>query len=157
MQLLPLIQPLRVASPGPSPGRFGPASETESERQPGASATRPRVLVVDDESLIADSVAAILNRNGFEAIACYSGAAAVQYLGEHHPDIVVTDVMLPDLDGLQVAISARALCPNVRVVLFSGNTAAVDMADLAVMEGPSVELLSKPVHPSTLLKALRAA
>ena len=117
---------------------------------------RPRVLVVDDETLIADSVAEILNRNGYDATALYSGAAVIQSLEEHCPDIVVTDVIMPDFDGVRLAMAIRARCPKTRIVLFSGNAATSSLLDNAVTDGFFFELLTKPVHPAKLLKALKS-
>jgi DNA-binding response OmpR family regulator len=144
-----------VSFPGVTPNRIGPVSEPASDRS--IKTARPHVLVIDDENLIADSVAAILNRSGFDAVARYSGLAALHYLNVRHPDVVVTDVMLPDLNGILVALSIRSMCPNVRVVLFSGNASAPDMLELTAAEENSFELLTKPVHPANLLKALNAA
>jgi DNA-binding NtrC family response regulator len=117
---------------------------------------RQHVLVVDDENLIADSVAEILNRNGFDAEARYSGVSALRYLEQRRPDIIVTDVILPDLDGIRLAKAASSLCPGTRIVLFSGNVATAPLLDLALVEGYSFELLPKPVHPSQLLRTLRS-
>jgi CheY-like chemotaxis protein len=117
---------------------------------------RPRVLVVDDETLIADSVAEILNRNGYDATALYSGAAAVRSVEEQCPDIVVTDVIMPDFDGVRLAMAIRARCPRTRIVLFSGNAATSSLLDHAVTDGFFFELLTKPVHPAKLLKALKS-
>src|ERR1700761_5968460 len=114
------------------------------------------VLVVDDETLIADSVAAILNRNGYVAVAKYNGTDALQSIQEQCPDIVVSDVVMPDLNGIQLAKAARVLCPKSRIVLFSGNVDTAGMLDGASMEGYFFEILAKPIHPLQLLKALSA-
>lgn len=115
-----------------------------------------RVLVVDDESLIADSVAAILNRNGYSAEAMYNGADALQSVREQCPDIIVSDVVMPDVNGIQLAKAVRSLCSKVRIVLFSGNVDTSSLLDDASMEGYFFEILAKPVHPLQLLKALKA-
>jgi CheY-like chemotaxis protein len=115
---------------------------------------RPRVLVVDDEDLIADSVAEILNRNGYEATARYSGKTAIRYVEEECPDILVSDVIMPDYNGIQLAKAVHLLCPETRIVLLSGNIATSDLLHRASREGHSFELLAKPVHPLELLKAL---
>jgi CheY-like chemotaxis protein len=115
---------------------------------------RLRVLVVDDEGLIADSVAEILNRNGYDATARYSGKTAIQYVEEECPDIVVSDVIMPDYNGIQLAKAVHLLCPETRIVLLSGNTATSDLLHRASREGHVFELLAKPVHPLELLKAL---
>ncbi len=116
----------------------------------------PRVLVVDDESLIADSVAMILNRNGFSAVAKYSGAAALQSIQERCPDIVVSDVVMPDFNGIELAKAVRTICPDARIVLFSGNVDTSSLLDDASIEGYFFEILAKPIHPVQLLKALKS-
>jgi CheY-like chemotaxis protein len=115
---------------------------------------RLRVLVVDDEDLIADSVAEILNRNGYEATARYSGKSAIQYVEEECPDIVVSDVIMPDYNGIQLAKAVRMQCPETRILLLSGNAATSELLHRAYREGQTFELLAKPVHPLQLLKAL---
>src|ERR1700761_45770 len=109
-----------------------------------------RVLVVDDESLIADSVATILNRNGYSAEAIYSGAAALQAVKGRCPDIIISDVVMPDVNGIQLAKAVRSLCPKTRIVLFSGNVDTSSLLDDASMEGYFFEILAKPVHPLQL-------
>jgi|ERR1700677_824192 CheY-like chemotaxis protein len=115
---------------------------------------RQRVLVVDDEDLIADSVAEILNRNGYEATARYSGKTAIQFAEEECPDILVCDVIMSDYNGIQLANAVHLLCPETRVLLLSGNTVTSDLLHRASREGQVFELLAKPVHPLELLKAL---
>lgn len=113
-----------------------------------------RVLVVDDESVIADTVAAILNRSGYEAISRYSGMDAIEAIQQRCPDIIVSDVVMPDLNGIQLAKAARSICPRARIVLFSGNVDTESLLDDASVEGYFFEILPKPVHPLRLLKAL---
>jgi CheY-like chemotaxis protein len=138
-------------------GFTGKGAVAPSGRRQAAEAgvkARLRVLVVDDEGLIADSVAEILNRNGYEATARYSGKTAMQYVEEECPDIVVCDVIMPDYNGIQLAKAVQLLCPEARIVLLSGNTATSDLLHRASREGHFFELLAKPVHPLELLKAL---
>jgi DNA-binding NtrC family response regulator len=115
-----------------------------------------RVLVVDDEKLIADSVATILNRSGFTAIATYSGTDALESIQEKCPDIIVSDVVMPDFNGIQLAKAVRSLCPRARIVLFSGNVDTASLLDDASMEGYFFEILAKPIHPVELLKTLKS-
>ncbi|HZP03689.1 MAG TPA: response regulator [Terracidiphilus sp.] len=152
-----------IAVPGPLLWFSSPASSgTRSDGEPAsanavAPAANPRlkVLVVDDETLIADSVAEILNRNGYDASALYSGTEAIRRVEEECPDIVIADVIMPDLDGVQLAIAVRACCPKTRIVLFSGNAATSGLLDRATTDGFFFELLTKPVHPTQLLKVLK--
>ncbi len=121
----------------------------------GRERNKPRVLVVDDERLIADSVTAILNRSGFDAIAKYGGVEAIEYLERECPDIVLSDVVMPERNGLHVANAARANCPGTRIVLISGNAATPNLLEHALPDGPGFELLAKPIHPTHLLQILR--
>ena len=130
-------------------------SDTRTSSEAG-DGDRERVLVVDDEDLIADSVAAILNRNGYCATARYSAKAAIQFVEEECPDIIVCDVIMPDSNGVQLAKTIRQHCPDVRVLLFSGNAATSDLLHRASKEGDLFEVLAKPVHPLQLLKALKS-
>lgn len=134
--------------------RLGQSRLAETPQQAVKGSRQRRVLVVDDETLIADSVAMILNRNGYAAEARYSGTAALEAVQGTCPDIIVSDVVMPDFNGIQLAKAVRSLCPAARIVLFSGNVDASSLLDDASMEGYFFEILAKPVHPLSLLKAL---
>jgi len=121
----------------------------------GGKESKPRVLVVDDERVIADSLTAILNHSGFDAIAKYGGLDAIEFLQQECPDIVLSDVVMPDLNGLDVADAARTNCPGTRIVLISGNAATPNLLEHALPDGPPFELLAKPIHPTHLLRILR--
>ncbi|SEG62916.1 response regulator receiver protein [Bryocella elongata] len=115
----------------------------------------PRVLVVDDETLIADTIAQILNKNGFRATAVYSGAAAIEFAQRECPDLVLSDVMMPNIDGVEAAIAIRQACPDTRIVLISGQAATVEILSRASERGYQFELLAKPIHPTQLIRHLR--
>jgi len=136
----------------PTPDGFLPGEEP---REPHREARIPRVLVVDDEPVIADSVAAILNCSGFDAIARYGGVEAIEFLKTECPDIVLSDVVMPNRNGLHVAAAARSKCPGTRIILISGNAATPNLLEHALPGGTSVELLAKPIHPTQLLGILR--
>jgi CheY-like chemotaxis protein len=118
-------------------------------------AGRPKVLVLDDERIIADSIAMILNRSGFDAVAHYDGESAIEFIHKECPDILLSDVMMPNLNGLQVADKVRNHCPGTRIVLISGNAATPNLLEQACPGGTPFEVLAKPIHPSHLLQILR--
>src|SRR5437867_2567350 len=74
----------------------------------GVTPTKPQVLVVDDEASIVDAVATALRYEGFEVREAVTGRAALAAAQDNPPDLVVLDVMLPDLDGLEVTRRLRA-------------------------------------------------
>ena len=84
------------------------------------------IFVVDDQRLIADTLEAILRLEGYEARAFYSGAEAIAAASECAPDILVTDFLMPEMDGLTLALEVTALNSNCAVLVMSGNIMAMD-------------------------------
>lgn len=116
---------------------------------------RPRVLVVDDERVIADTLAIILNQAGFEASAVYTGNGAVDEARKIKPDLIISDVIMPDMNGIEAAIHIRDFLPGCKILLFSGQAATADLLESARAKGHEFEILAKPVHPQDLLAKLR--
>jgi len=116
---------------------------------------KPRVLVVDDEQVIADTLARILDLNGYDASAVYTGTAAVESARALRPDLVISDVIMPDMNGIEAAISIRGFLPTCKILLFSGQAATADLLENARAQGHEFEILAKPVHPSDLLAKLK--
>jgi CheY-like chemotaxis protein len=116
---------------------------------------KPRVLVVDDEQVIADTLAKILDLNGYEASAVYSGTAAVESARSLQPDLVISDVIMQDMNGIEAAIHIRGFLPGCKILLFSGQAATADLLENARAQGHEFEILAKPVHPADLLAKLK--
>ena len=147
-----MIPSLNCADSPRSPSSSPLGQEGANSREESAS---PRILVVDDEMLIADTIVQILNRNGFIAEAAYGGKQAIEIARRHCPELVLSDVLMPQVDGVEVAIAIRELCPDTRIILFSGQAATVEILSRASARGHTFELLAKPIHPTQLLKVLR--
>jgi CheY-like chemotaxis protein len=118
--------------------------------------TKPKVLVADDERVIADTLAMILNQSGFEARAVYSGEKALELVPTFMPDMLISDVIMGGLNGIDAAIKVRSLAPKIKILLFSGQAATADLLEKARAQGYEFEILAKPVHPQDLLSRLRA-
>ncbi len=123
---------------------------------PTAQVTKPRILVVDDERRIADTLVIILNQNGFDASAVYTGTEAVDRARSSRPDLVISDVIMPDMNGIEAAIQIRNILPACKILLFSGQAATADLLEKARAEGHEFDILAKPVHPQDLLAKLRS-
>jgi CheY-like chemotaxis protein len=117
---------------------------------------KPIVLVVDDEQVIADTLAKILDLNGYDASAVYTGTAAVESARSLRPDLIISDVIMPDMNGIEAAISIRSFLPTCKILLFSGQAATADLLEDARAHGHEFEILAKPVHPSDLLAKLKS-
>jgi CheY-like chemotaxis protein len=115
----------------------------------------PRVLVVDDEQIIANTLTQILNLSGYSATAAYSGEKAVEVAPALRPDILISDVIMFGMTGIDAAIAIQHSVPGCRVVLLSGQASTADLLHRAEGQGCRFEVLAKPVHPRVLLSMLR--
>jgi DNA-binding response OmpR family regulator len=116
---------------------------------------RPVVLVVDDESVIADTLTEILNRSGFAAMPAYDGEGALESALLMPPELLITDVVLPEMSGIELAISMKRIFPDCRIILFSGQAATSDLLASANSRGHHFSLLKKPIHPTELLARVK--
>ena len=118
--------------------------------------TKPKVLVADDEQVIANTLAIILNQAGFEARAVYSGENALETIDAFQPNMLISDVIMTGMTGIDAAIQIRQKLPACKILLFSGQAATADLLEKARSQGHEFEILAKPVHPTDLLAKLRA-
>lgn len=121
-----------------------------------ASENRPRVLVVDDEQAIADMLVRILNHNGYSAIAAYHADVALESALVTPPDVLITDVYLPGMNGIELALTIKRVFPDCGVILFTCQVSAKDLLANARRAGSHFTLLTKPVPPIDLLEVVAA-
>jgi CheY-like chemotaxis protein len=115
-----------------------------------------RVLVADDERMIANTLARILIASGFDASAVYSGENAIEAARDLKPDVLITDVVMGGMTGIEAAIHIVSLLPSCRIILFSGQASTADLLERASARGHRCEILTKPIHPRVLLDHLSA-
>lgn len=117
---------------------------------------KQRVFVVDDEHVIAETLAVILDRNGFAAVAFTNPLHALEAAKAEAPHLLISDVMMPEMSGINLAIAVQSHCPGCKVLLFSGQSVTSDLLRIAREQGHDFQLLSKPIHPADLLAAIRS-
>ena len=132
----------------PDPLRSASGSESPALRL-------PKILVVDDERLLADTTAAILRRSGFHARTAYDGFSALEITAHFHPDYLLTDIMMPGMNGVELAIAVTKMYPAAKILLFSGQAGIADILEQNRTQGYEFPLLAKPVHPTKLIEGLR--
>jgi DNA-binding NtrC family response regulator len=115
----------------------------------------PRVLIVDDESGILESLRILLKTEGFTPIMAQGGRQGIERLPDLRPDIVLTDVRMPDVSGVQVLSTARQVDPDVPVILMTAQ-ATLQSAMQAVNEG-AFYYIQKPFRNDELIAILRRA
>jgi CheY-like chemotaxis protein len=116
---------------------------------------KAKVLVADDERVIANTLTIILNQNGFEATAAYSGKEVVEIANTLQPDILVTDVVMAGMNGVEAAIHVRQMLPSCKIVLLSGEAIPADLLAEAREHGYEFESIAKPLPPTQLIAHLR--
>ena len=114
-----------------------------------------KIIVVDDEPIIADTLVNILNGEGHDALAVSDGPSAMKWAEMVRPDVVVTDVVMPGMDGIETAKALMKILPNCRIILFSGQAASTSLLAKARSEGYIFEVLAKPINPETLLEKIK--
>ncbi len=120
-----------------------------------AAATSPRVLVVDDETGILESLRILLKNAGFSPILAQGGRAGLDALATAEMDIVLTDIRMPGVDGVQLLAAARAQDPHLPVILMTAQ-ATLQSAVQAVNEG-AFYYIQKPFRNDELLAILQRA
>jgi CheY-like chemotaxis protein len=115
------------------------------------SDTTPRIFVVDDEPVIASTLAAILQMHGYSARFFTSPLEALAAARSKPPDLLISDVQMPDISGVDLAIQMKAQYPTCKILLFSGQPATLEMVKNARAQGHDFDLLIKPVTPPELL------
>jgi len=132
-------------TPSPSMASTGNASLSHT------SATRSRILVVDDEWVTADSLTEILRSNGYATQTAYDGAGALQTALLSPPELVITDVALPGMSGVELAITLKSVYPDCKIFLCSGRASTPELVRSRHCAPYDFTLLSKPVRPNDLL------
>jgi DNA-binding NtrC family response regulator len=116
-----------------------------SERKPSA-----RVLIVDDEPDIVENWARLLARDGYQCLTATEGERALALLESEHPDIVLTDLRMPRVDGMTVLARARELDPDAVVIVITGH-GTVESAVEAMRAG-AADYLLKPLPSNDALR-----
>jgi CheY-like chemotaxis protein len=117
-------------------------------------AGRPTILVVDDEPVIADTLGMILEMNGYRVNIAYDGISALKLSKTVPPDLLLSDVSMPGMSGIDLAIEIQRSLPNCKVLLFSGQASTSDLLGAARLAGREFTILAKPLHPTELLRSL---
>jgi DNA-binding NtrC family response regulator len=114
-----------------------------------------RILIVDDETVIREGLKRVLEGQSFVVESCSSGFSAIELMQKREFDLIITDLKMPGMSGIEVLISVRTLQPHIPVILITG-FASIDTAVEAMKNGAS-DYISKPFAPDILLDKVRNA
>ena len=112
------------------------------------------ILVVEDEKVVADTLGQILAAHGYDIRVVYSAEDAISIISAWKPSLAILDVMLPKMNGIELALILKENLPGCHTLLFSGQPSVEGLMQKARNEGHEFEILAKPVHPSVMLTAI---
>lgn len=127
------------------------AGQRGNERTEG----RRKILVVDDNRNVADSMAFMLSHEGYTATARYSASEAIELSRSIKPDIVISDIVMPGTDGIDMGVAIRSFLPCCKILLFSGEVLTQQMRERLDTQAAGIAFVEKPIHPADLLAMLR--
>ncbi|HET6219689.1 MAG TPA: response regulator [Acidobacteriaceae bacterium] len=114
-----------------------------------------QIFVVDDEKVIAETLAVILARNGFTVTSFTSPREALEKARRLPPSLLLCDVIMPELSGVDLAVQIKETWPHCKILLFSGQAETNDLLSAAREQGYDFPLVAKPIHPVDLLQRIR--
>ena len=110
------------------------------------------ILVVDDDRTLADTRVAILRGAGCLASAAYDGKNALRCVCQDPPDLLITDIVMPGMNGVELAIAVKELVPNCKILICSGEPTSFEELNAARRTGTMFEFAEKPLYPPELLE-----
>jgi DNA-binding response OmpR family regulator len=113
-----------------------------------------RILVIDDEKNVTDTLVLILKHAGHDVRCAYSSEAALIVFDSFAPDCAICDLILAGANGIDLCASLSAAHPHCRILLSSGQSESSQVVQDARARGFTWELLVKPQEPAELLKKL---
>jgi DNA-binding NtrC family response regulator len=114
-----------------------------------------KVALVDDEELFRETLAKLLRRRGIEVATAADGEAGVELVRAMTPDVVVLDLRMPGIDGIETLRRIREQRPDTRVVMLTGHGSVE--AGVEALRAEAFDFLLKPVSPDQLVEVILAA
>ncbi|MBI4560437.1 MAG: response regulator [Candidatus Rokubacteria bacterium] len=152
--LVAALQSPRAHSGGGA-GILMPAPETSRAPRPRQPAAAGRILVVDDEPEVCKMLEKLLTRKGYHTRSAADGGEAVRAVADEAPDVVLLDIAMPRLGGIEALAAIRAIAPDVKVIMVSGH-AALEVAKRALAYG-AFDYVTKPIDLGYLSLSVEAA
>lgn len=112
----------------------------------------PQILLVDDEAALRESLTYTLRKEGFEVVTADSGSSAIKQFHRQVPDVILLDLMLPEVDGMEVCWRIRAFS-NVPIVMLTAKDQ--DMDKVRGLEAGADDYITKPFNTRELVARIR--
>jgi CheY-like chemotaxis protein len=142
--------------PLPSLANVSPLCPKRVAKRFKSGSAMPRILVIDDNEDVRGVVCGVLESEGYDAIRAADGAQGVRMQRESRAALVITDIFMPDKEGLETIRDLRHEFPDLKIIAMSGGGSRVEAASslAAAKEFGAQAVLQKPFEPSALLKTV---
>ena len=117
---------------------------------------KTKILIVDDEADIIDLLEYNLEKEGFEVVSASNGEEAIQKLSKEKPDVILLDIMMPKMDGIEACRKMRELPAGKNAVIIFLTARSEEYSEIAGLEAGADDYISKPIKPRLLLSRIQA-
>jgi DNA-binding NtrC family response regulator len=112
------------------------------------------VMVVDDEPVVRETILEILQDEGFEALGMSNAAQALLWVERIRPNVLLSDIVMPGMNGIDMAVQVARILPQCRIILFTGHASGPSLLENARAQGHEFEVFAKPINPNLLISTL---
>src|ERR1051325_7190918 len=120
----------------------------------GLSEDKPLLMVLDDDNAVRQTWTIIFRQQGYEVVPVERGEAAIEAARDRAPDLLLADIRLPDMSGIEAAQRIHEIAPACHILLISGDSDSSEVLDEARAQGISFEVLPKPISPADLIRRI---
>ena len=115
---------------------------------------KPLLMILDDDTAVRQTWTIIFRQQGYEVVPVDRGEAAIEAAHENAPDLLLADIRLPDMTGIEAAKRVREIAPHCHILLISGDGESGEVLDMARAQGVNFEVLPKPISPPDLIRRI---
>jgi CheY-like chemotaxis protein len=115
---------------------------------------KPLLMILDDDNAVRHTWTIIFRQQGYKVVPVDRGEAAIDAARDEAPDLLLADIHLPDMSGIEAARRVRQIAPACHVLLISGDSDSSEALDAARAQGVTFEVLPKPISPTDLIKRI---
>ena len=115
-----------------------------------------KILIIDDDELIIMTLRNVLTKEGFEVFKAENGNIGLELYKTHKPDLVITDMLMPDKEGLETISELKAIAPNCKIIAMSGGGSTQNMTFLELAKKIGADrVMQKPVRPADIIQTVK--
>lgn len=117
----------------------------------------PKILVIDDDVMVRNNICKVLRHSGFEVIAAEDGGRGLASFRRDRPDLVITDIIMPEKEGIETIIEMRREHPDTKIIAVSGGgrIGNADFLSMATSLGAAA-VIAKPFLPEELINQVKS-